>query len=113
MVDDAEAEALVVDPLQGEELRVVLAHTPDQYAWSRQADADLMLAGHTHGGQVQLPWLGVIASPSLYGSRYACGVFRSGPTVMHVTRGVGGERPVRWRCPPEAALLELVTSDAR
>lgn len=70
-----------------------------------------MLAGHTHGGQVQLPLLGVIMSPSLHGTRYACGVFRRGRTVMHVTRGVGGETPLRWRCPPELALLELIVKD--
>ncbi len=90
------------------EFRLVLCHSPDQFAWSQRADADLSLAGHTHGGQVQLPLLGIIASPSLHGTRYACGVFRRGATVMHVTRGVSGETPLRWRCPPEVALLELI-----
>jgi predicted MPP superfamily phosphohydrolase len=71
---------------------------------------DLALAGHTHGGQVQLPILGVVASPSLHGTRYACGVFRRGNTVMHVSRGLGGETPFRWRCPPEIALLELTAA---
>jgi predicted MPP superfamily phosphohydrolase len=89
------------------EFRLMLCHTPDQFGWCRRADADLALAGHTHGGQVQLPLLGVVASPSLYGTRYACGVFRRGPTVLHVSRGVGGETPLRWRCRPEIALLEL------
>jgi predicted MPP superfamily phosphohydrolase len=91
----------------GDEFRLALCHTPDQFAWCVDADVDLALAGHTHGGQVQLPILGVVASPSLYGARYACGVFRRGDTVLHVTRGVGGETPLRFRCPPEAALLEL------
>jgi predicted MPP superfamily phosphohydrolase len=36
-------------------------------------------------------------------------VFRRGSTVMHVTRGIGGETPLRWRCPPEAALLTLTS----
>ena len=72
-----------------------------------RADADLALAGHTHGGQIQLPILGPIMSPSLHGSRYACGVFRRCDTVLHVGRGVSGETPLRWRCPPEIALLEL------
>jgi uncharacterized protein len=89
------------------EFRLVLCHSPDQFGWTQRADADLALAGHTHGGQVQLPLLGIIASPSLHGTRYACGVFRRGATVMHVTRGVSGETPLRWRCPPEVALLEL------
>jgi predicted MPP superfamily phosphohydrolase len=90
------------------EFRLVLCHTPDQFRWGQRADADLVLAGHTHGGQVQLPLIGVVASPSMYGTRYACGVFRRGDTVMHVSRGVAGETPLRWRCPPELALLELI-----
>jgi predicted MPP superfamily phosphohydrolase len=90
------------------DFRIVLSHSPDQFRWCHAVEADLMLAGHTHGGQVQLPLLGVVLSPSLHGTRYACGVFRRGRTVMHVTRGVGGETPWRWRCPPELALLELV-----
>lgn len=89
------------------EFRLVLCHTPDQFGWCQRADADLALAGHTHGGQVQLPWLGVVASPSYHGTRYACGVFCRGPTVLHVSRGISGETPLRWRCPPELALLEL------
>ncbi|WP_428308201.1 metallophosphoesterase [Lacipirellula sp.] len=90
-----------------EEFRLALVHSPDRIAWGRQVDADLVLAGHTHGGQIQLPILGVVASPSIHGARYACGVFRRGDTVLHVSRGVSGETPLRWRCPPEIALLEL------
>lgn len=90
------------------EFRLALCHTPDQLSWCVRADIDLALAGHTHGGQVQLPVLGVIGSPSLHGTRYACGVFRRENTVLHVTRGVGGENPWRFRCPPEIALLELI-----
>jgi hypothetical protein len=92
------------------EFRLVLCHTPDQFGWCRRADADLALAGHTHGGQVQLPLFGPVASPSVFGTRYACGVFHRGDTVLHVTRGVGGLTPLRWRCPPEIALLELIGS---
>lgn len=93
-----------------EEFRLALCHTPDQFAWCVHTDADLALAGHTHGGQVQFPILGPIGSPSLHGTRYACGVFRRGRTVLHVSRGISGETPWRWRCPPEIALLELVCS---
>lgn len=93
-----------------EEFRLLLCHTPDQFPWCVQADADLALAGHTHGGQVQVPILGPIGSPSLHGTRYACGVFRRGQSVLHVGRGISGENPWRWRCPPEIALLELIRS---
>lgn len=93
------------------DFRLVLCHTPDQFGWSVRAQADLALAGHTHGGQIQFPILGVIGSPSLHGTRYACGVFRRGDTVLHVSRGVSGETHLRWRCPPEIALLELTSID--
>ena len=83
-------------------------HTPDQFDWAVNHGVDLALAGHTHGGQVCFPLLGAVASPSLYGTRFAGGTFRQGDTVMHVTRGISGETPLRWNCPPEIAVLELV-----
>lgn len=94
-------------------LRILLAHTPDQFAWAQAHDVDLMLAGHNHGGQVRLPLLGPILAPSLSGTRYASGVFRAGPTVMHVSRGTSSLTPVRWNCPPEIALLVLRGGDAQ
>jgi uncharacterized protein len=89
-------------------LRILLAHTPDQFHWAQMHDFDLMLAGHNHGGQIRLPWLGPILAPSLSGVRYASGTFIRGNTVMHVGRGTGGLTPFRWNCPPEIALLVLV-----
>ena len=88
-------------------LRVLLAHTPDQFAWARLHDFDLILAGHNHGGQIRLPLLGAILAPSLSGVRYASGTFQRDNTVLHVSRGTGGLTPFRWNCPPEIALLVL------
>jgi uncharacterized protein len=88
-------------------LRIVLAHSPDQLGWARVQDADLMLAGHTHGGQICIPPFGAIFSPSLWGVKHVGGVFCSPPTILHVTRGVGGDTPVRWNCPPEIAHIRL------
>ncbi len=91
----------------GGPLRIILSHTPDQLAWAQAQDADLMLAGHTHGGQIRLPFFGPLLTPSQKGVRYASGIFYAPPTVMHVTRGVSGEFPVRLNCPPEMARLVL------
>lgn len=90
--------------------RLLLAHSPDQFDWACAMDGDLVLAGHAHGGQICFPILGAVAAPSLHGTRFAAGTFRRGDTVMHVTRGIAGETPLRWRCPPEIALLELVSA---
>jgi len=84
-----------------------LIHTPDQFNWAHANHANLVLAGHTHGGQIRLPILGAVACPSLHGTHFACGVFRKGNSLLHVSRGISGETPFRWNCPPEIALLEL------
>lgn len=89
-------------------VRIVLAHTPDQIGWARRQQADLLLAGHLHGGQIRLPLLGPLLSPSLWGVRYArVGVHHLPPTVLHVTRGVSGIQPIRLNCPPEIVRLVL------
>jgi uncharacterized protein len=88
-------------------LRIALAHCPDQLPWARGWDADLMLAGHTHGGQIRIPPLGAIFSPTRYGVKYISGVFHAPPTILHVSRGISGDTPVRWNCPPEIACLRL------
>ena len=91
----------------GGPLRIALAHSPDQLPWARKSDIDLMLAGHTHGGQILLPWIGPIFSPTRGGVMHASGIFHAPPTILHVTRGVSGELPVRLNCPPEMTLLRL------
>lgn len=94
-------------PPVDEAFRLLLAHTPDLFPWAQQQQFDLMLAGHNHGGQICLPLIGALVSPSQYGVRYAAGMFRQGPTFLHVGRGIGGEHLLRWNCPPELTLLVL------
>lgn len=90
------------------QFRVLLSHSPDQYSWARERDFDLVLAGHVHGGQIQFPILGPVLAPSKFGVHYASGVFYEPPTVMHVSRGTSNKLPLRYFCPPELAILELV-----
>ena len=87
--------------------RILLSHSPDQLNWAKSNQFDLMLAGHTHGGQIRLPWLGALIAPSLYGTRYAGGLYVEPPTLLHVSRGLAGIHPLRFNCPPELALLIL------
>ena len=65
-------------------LRLLLSHTPDQISWAQQRHFDLMLAGHTHGGQYCLPLVGPLVTPSQYGTKYAQGIYYKEPTVLHV-----------------------------
>jgi len=88
-------------------LRLGLSHSPDQIVWARHRRLDLLLAGHTHGGQVRVPGLGPLVSPSRFGSRFASGVFYREPVLMHVSRGISGTHALRWRCLPEVSLLTL------
>ena len=91
------------------QLRILLSHSPDQLPWARHWDFDLMLAGHTHGGQIRLPIVGPIVCPSRHGVKYASGTFYDHPTLMHVSRGVSGEAPIRLNCRPELSRLVLQT----
>jgi uncharacterized protein len=87
--------------------KVLLSHTPDNLPWARGHGIDLMLSGHNHGGQVVLPIVGPVYSPSVYGCRYASGVFDASPTLLYVSRGISGRHPYRWRCRPEMTKLVL------
>ncbi len=93
-------------------LRLGLSHSPDQIKWARNQQLDLLLAGHTHGGQVRLPGIGPLVAPSRYGSRFASGVFYRQPVLMHVSRGIAGTHPLRYRCLPEVSLLVLRTPNS-
>lgn len=86
---------------------MLLCHTPDNFNVAQRNGVDLMLAGHNHGGQVQLPLIGPVYSPSKYGTRYASGIFWSEPTLMHVSRGLSGRHPFRFRCLPEVTRIIL------
>ena len=87
--------------------RILLSHTPDNYPWAKTHSVDLMLSGHNHGGQVRLPLLGAIYTPSSFGTKYAGGTFWEAPTLLHVSRGVAGRQPWRWNCLPELTRIVL------
>jgi uncharacterized protein len=93
---------------------LLLAHNPDIWLESEVEWADLVLSGHTHGGQVRLPILGSIHTQGTYlPRRHAAGWFRRGSTRMFVTRGVGESLPLRLGASPQAALIRLVPAEPR
>lgn len=95
-------------PVGDSDFRILLSHSPDTFDWAVAQDVDLVLAGHNHGGQVQLPVIGPVYSPSRYGVKYAGGTFAQGKTLLHVSRGLAGRHPLRLNCRPELVQIRLV-----
>jgi uncharacterized protein len=86
---------------------VLLVHEPDILPQVARYNVDLMLSGHTHGGQVRLPFLPPMFLPEL-GKHYVNGLYRLGPTQLYVNRGIGTVGlPFRLNCPPEITLITL------
>ena len=90
---------------------VLMCHAPDYadflLAHPAGASVDLMLSGHTHGGQVRLPFVGAMELPIL-GKKYVEGWFRFGRMQLYVNRGVGTVGlPFRFDCPPEITVFTL------
>jgi predicted MPP superfamily phosphohydrolase len=90
-------------------LVLLLAHNPDIWLDPLVARADLVLSGHTHGGQVRLPWVGAVHTQGTHLSRrQPAGWFQRGRTRMFVSRGLGESIPLRLGARPQIALIRWV-----
>ncbi|MBI5884227.1 MAG: metallophosphoesterase family protein [Elusimicrobia bacterium] len=93
-------------------LDIFLDHYSDLIDAASQAGFDLYLAGHTHGGQVRLPWYGALVTLAKTGKEYESGLYLVRSTTLHVSRGLGmmGEQAprVRFLCRPELTIIDLV-----
>lgn len=91
--------------------KILLAHSPDiinNLNGSEKEEIDLILAGHTHGGQVKIPFLRPFWIPTKNHGKYASGLFKIGSIYLYVNRGIGTTAlPIRFNCPPEIAVIEL------
>lgn len=91
--------------------RIILGHYPDQVRYIAPARADLMLCGHTHGGQVCLPGGRALMTHDELPKRMARGAHRFGSTTLVVNRGFGMTKwPIRFFCPPEVIDIRLVNA---
>jgi predicted MPP superfamily phosphohydrolase len=92
--------------------RVLVSHNPDLIEYLPAGlRVDVMLSGHTHNGQAQLPLLGPLTVPSQFGRRYLHGLKRVDGTWLYVSAGVGSAAFPRWRNPPELPVLRLVPAE--
>ena len=90
-----------------EEPRILLAHSPTIFDSAVREEINLVLAGHTHGGQVGIPFL---VELSKYANRtiYMKGLFKKDKTFMYVNRGIGTKTlPIRFLCRPEITVYEF------
>jgi uncharacterized protein len=86
---------------------ILLGHEPDVAPKVIPYNVDLMLCGHTHGGQVRFPFVPPMFLPEL-GQHYVEGLYHLGPTQLYVNRGIGTVNlPFRFNCPPEITLITL------
>jgi predicted MPP superfamily phosphohydrolase len=87
--------------------RVLLSHSPDPFA-TLPPDIGLMLAGHTHCGQIRLPFYGALTNDSAYGERYACGYIEQNGRKLIVTAGLGASiLPLRLLAPPDLWIVTI------
>lgn len=86
-----------------------VSHSPDPAPELAALGYDLMVFGHTHGGQVRMPFVGALVTNSHVPRRMASGLVRLGDAYAHISPGLGTSKyaPFRFLCRPEATLLEL------
>ena len=90
------------------ECKVLLAHNPDSVDTAYNTSLSLVLSGHTHGGQVVVPFLGPPVLP-VKNKDYSSGLIATHKTQLFISRGIGWTiYPIRFNCCPEIAVLELV-----
>jgi predicted MPP superfamily phosphohydrolase len=88
--------------------RILLSHNPDSVDTPFKTPLALVMSGHTHGGQVRLPFYGPPVLP-VENKHYSSGLIDTPKTKLFISRGIGWAiYPVRFNCYPEIAVLELV-----
>ena len=90
------------------ECKILLSHNPDSADTEYKTRIDLMISGHTHGGQVIIPFVGAPILP-VKNKLYSSGFIRAEGTNLYISRGLGWAMiPVRFNCLPEISVLRLV-----
>lgn len=97
--------------------RVVMCHAPWHLDKFAQRGIDLVLCGHTHGGQVRLPFFGALLPNKQLVGDYQAGMYRLRNTRMYVNRGLGmegaGAPAIRFWCRPEVAVFDIIGTGSK
>lgn len=109
---DAEVLTRLMQTTSGSDaFTLLLYHTPDLMPVAAQLGVDLYLCGHTHGGQIRLPFYGALTTGSRWGKRYEMGRYQEDQSILYVSRGLGmeglGAPRARLLAPPEIILWTL------
>lgn len=97
-------------PKQGsitEDPIILLSHNPDTKMYLKKYEWDVMLCGHTHGGQCNLPFIGPLLAPVM-DKRFLEGLHFWQDRWIHVTRGVGNVHGIRINCRPQVSVIEII-----
>jgi len=106
-VESARSKQLLAG-LAPERPSIVLTHDPMWFA-NVPRGPHLTLAGHTHGGQISLPGVGLLKNASKAPLRWTHGLIRERGQYLYVTSGIGTSGvPLRWRVPPEFVVLDVI-----
>ncbi len=110
-VVDASAVARALEGVHRNSFIVLLFHTPEMAEEASRRGVDLYLTGHTHGGQIRLPFYGALITASNTGKKYEAGRYEVNEMTMYVSRGIGMEGMAapraRFLCPPEVVCVDL------
>lgn len=102
----------VVRSLPTDAPAILMAHEPEGDLTARTEKFALQLSGHTHGGQVWVPWI-TQSVLEFTGEKYVAGMYRIGKMLLYTNRGIGMTHlPVRANCPPEISVFTLVMDEA-
>lgn len=96
---------------------ILLHHFSDLVFQADESGIDLYLSGHTHGGQIRLPFYGALVTLATFGKRFESGLYQVGRTALYVNRGLGMEGGLapraRFLCRPEITVFELSNAASR
>ncbi len=100
---------LVLEEKRDEKMPIILmSHNPDSKKSLLGYDWDLILSGHTHGGQLKVPFLGLHPFAPIEDKRFVEGLHQWEKGYIHVTRGIGSLHGVRLNCRPQVSIIDLI-----